>query len=120
MSSDFSEDLKKIFYAGVGAIAMSEEKAKAVYEELVRRGEIAVEHGKVVNEELKRDIKKARKDFEQRVRDNCKPTREGVLRDLQKLSKEDLEAIKKQMNEMESTDERADAQGDAETSGEKE
>lgn len=108
MSSEFSEDLKKIFYAGVGAIALSEEKAKAVYEELVRRGEIAVEHGKVVNEELKHDLRKAKKEFEQRVRENCKPTKEDVLRDLGKLSKEDLEEIKRQMNDMESTDEQSE------------
>lgn len=114
MSSEFSEDLKKIFYAGVGAIALSEEKAKSIFEELVRRGEIAVEHGKVVNEELKHDIRKAKREFEQRVREDCKPTKEDVLRDLGKLSKEELEEIKRQMNDMESNNEQSTADGGVE------
>lgn len=57
MSNIFTEELKKIVLAGIGAIAISAEKSKEIVDELVKKGEITVEQGKVLNEELKRKIK---------------------------------------------------------------
>lgn len=54
--ASFSEDMKRIFLAGVGAVATTAEKSKEMVDELVKKGEITVEQGKVLNEELKRDI----------------------------------------------------------------
>lgn len=51
---ELNEGLKKIFLAGVGAIATTAETAKDVVENLVKKGEITVEQGKVLNEELKK------------------------------------------------------------------
>jgi len=83
--NNFSEDLKKIFLAGVGAVAMTAEKSKEVIEDLVKKGEITVEQGKVLNEELRHNL--AEKLSEPR-------TAEKVSKDLEKMSAEDLEALK--------------------------
>ena len=52
-----SEGLKTIFLAGVGAVAVTAEKSKEIIDDLVKKGELTMEQGKVLNEELKRDIK---------------------------------------------------------------
>ncbi|MEG2687096.1 MAG: hypothetical protein RR954_08275 [Christensenellaceae bacterium] len=61
--SDFGEEVKKMILAGVGAAAITAEKSKEMLAELVQKGELTVEQGKVLNEELKRDtsdkVKKA-------------------------------------------------------------
>ena len=54
-----SEIMKKIMLAGIGAVAVTAEKSREVLEELVSRGELSVEQGKVLNEELKHNVKEA-------------------------------------------------------------
>lgn len=54
--NDLSTELKRIFLAGVGAIAATAEKSQQLVDELVKKGELTVEQGKVLNEELKRDV----------------------------------------------------------------
>ncbi|WBY64286.1 MAG: Poly(Hydroxyalcanoate) granule associated protein (Phasin) [Thermocaproicibacter melissae] len=50
-----SEELKKIFLAGLGAVAITAEKSKQIVDELVKKGELTLEQGKQLNEELKHD-----------------------------------------------------------------
>ena len=50
---EFGEGLKKIFLAGVGAVATTAETTKDIVDKLVEKGELTVEQGKVFNEELK-------------------------------------------------------------------
>lgn len=47
---------KNIFLAGVGATAYSVEKAQELVDDLVKKGELTVQQGKVVNEELKHNM----------------------------------------------------------------
>lgn len=54
-----SEGLKTIFLAGVGAVAVTAEKSKEIIDDLVKKGELTMEQGKVLNEELKHNIKDA-------------------------------------------------------------
>ena len=54
---DLGEGLKKVFLAGVGAVATTAETAKEIVDDLVTKGELTVEQGKVLNEELKRNTK---------------------------------------------------------------
>ncbi|MCD7948894.1 MAG: DUF2680 domain-containing protein [Erysipelotrichaceae bacterium] len=93
---NFSEDLKKILLAGVGAVALSAEKSKEVVDTLVKKGELTVEQGKVINEELKRNVKEKLKD----------PVDvDSVSRDLEKLNKDDLEALKAKIEELQANNE---------------
>ena len=50
---DLGEGMRKIFLAGVGAVAMSAEKSQQLVSDLVKKGELTVEEGKALNEELK-------------------------------------------------------------------
>ena len=51
------ESMKKVILAGIGAIAITAEKSKALIDELVEKGELTVEQGKILNEELKHKAK---------------------------------------------------------------
>ena len=54
-----SEGLRKLILAGIGAVAATKEKSEVILDELVKKGELTVEQGKVLNEELKRTCKQA-------------------------------------------------------------
>lgn len=55
--SSITEDVKKVVLAGVGAAAMTVEKAQEVVGECIKKGEAVVSEGKAANEELKHKIK---------------------------------------------------------------
>lgn len=50
-------DAKNLFLAGVGAAALTYEKATDVISQLVQRGKLSVDEGKELSEELKRNVK---------------------------------------------------------------
>ena len=52
---DLGENLRKLILAGVGVAAVTKEKGADVLNELVKKGELTIEQGKVLNEELKRE-----------------------------------------------------------------
>ena len=49
---DMGETARKIFLVGVGAVAATAEKSTQVVDDLVKKGELTVEQGKTLNEEL--------------------------------------------------------------------
>ncbi|MBT1161921.1 MULTISPECIES: phasin family protein [Bifidobacterium] len=51
---DFGDGLRKVFLAGVGALATTVEKSQEIVDDLVKKGELTVEQGKALNTELKR------------------------------------------------------------------
>lgn len=59
---ELGEELKKIILAGIGAVAVTAEKAGELVDELVKRGQLTVRQGKVLNEELRRDVVRKVKD----------------------------------------------------------
>lgn len=99
---NFADELKKLVLAGVGAAAVTAEKAEKLVDYCVEKGEITVEQGKVMNEELKRNIK----DSVQNAKDKAKATKDrargklskdDVLNAVDNLSAEELEAIKEKI-----------------------
>ncbi|WP_283170340.1 hypothetical protein [Curtanaerobium respiraculi] len=50
--ANIGEGFKSIFLAGIGAAALTSEKAKEVVDKMISRGELTVEQGKQINEEL--------------------------------------------------------------------
>ena len=56
-NNEYKSILEKIFLAGIGSMATSAEKAKEILNDLVEKGSLTVEQGKVMNEELQHDIK---------------------------------------------------------------
>ncbi len=52
MATDFEKGFHDIFLAGVGAMAITGEKAKEVLDTLIEKGGVTVEQGKEINSEL--------------------------------------------------------------------
>jgi len=102
MFNNISDDLKKIILAGIGAAAVTAEKSKWVLDELVKKGEITVEQGKVLNEELKRNIKT-------NAKDESHTNFSTVINQLEKMGKDDIAAVKAKLAELE----RIDSDGEA-------
>ena len=53
MSKTERGGLEKIILAGIGAMASTAEKSRELLDELVKKGELTIEQGKIINEELK-------------------------------------------------------------------
>ncbi|WP_028044551.1 phasin family protein [Candidatus Stoquefichus massiliensis] len=91
--NNLSEDLKKVLLAGLGAMAVTAEKSKEVVEQLVKKGELTVEQGKVLNEELKHTVA-------EKLREPVNA--EKVSQDLEKLDPSELEKLKAKIEELQS------------------
>lgn len=83
---DFSESMKKLILAGIGAVAITADKSKEMIDELVKKGELTVEQGKVLNEELKH---KAQSKVSETLVDN-----------VENLSEEGRQALRKKLDEL--------------------
>jgi polyhydroxyalkanoate synthesis regulator phasin len=60
MSENEQSSLEKVILAGIGAITKTAETAGEMLEELVKKGELTIEQGKALNEELKHGFKDKR------------------------------------------------------------
>ena len=54
---ELGENIRKLLLAGIGSAAMTAEKSKELLDELVKKGELTVEQGKVLNQELRHDFR---------------------------------------------------------------
>ena len=90
-----TDNLKKVILAGIGAVATTAEKSKDVLDDMVKKGELTVEQGKVLNEELKHNLKQTVKN---NVNVKVKVTTPEELSELlDKMTPEQLEALKAQI-----------------------
>ena len=96
----FGENIKKVLLAGIGAVAITTEKSKDLLNEMVKKGELTVEQGKVLNEELMHNIKKT---VRENVNVSVKASSPEELDELlSKMRPEQLEALKERIRSMES------------------
>lgn len=95
---ELNEGLKKIFLAGVGAVATTAEATKDIVDNLVKKGELTVEQGKVLNEELKRTAK-------EKVKEHVSVTVVKEYKDamsaVEHMQADELEALKSKIAEVE-------------------
>ena len=99
---ELGEGIKKILLAGIGTAAVTAEKSKEVLDELVKKGELTVEQGKVLNQELKHNIKESVK---KNVNVTLKPSNPDELKDiLGKMTPDQLAALKEQISKMQEKD----------------
>ena len=108
-----SEGMRKLILAGIGAVAATKEKSEVILDELVKKGELTVEQGKVLNEELKHNIKDAiRENVTLHVvtpeeacgeedEENADDTADFVLDAVDSLTDEQLSALKARIAERE-------------------
>ena len=98
MDSRITEGLKTLLLAGVGAAALTVDKSQEILKDLVDRGELTVEQGKALNQELKHKIQAVKEQEEPQVAEDFADLVAG-------LSPEDLEALKEQILKAETKDE---------------
>lgn len=102
-----TDGLKKILLAGIGTVAVTAEKSKEVLDEMVKRGELTVEQGKVLNHELKHNIKDTVK---KNVNVSVKPQSPEELEELlDKMTPEQIQALKNKLAQMDEADVGEDA-----------
>ena len=99
-----SDNLKKIFLAGIGAVAVTAEKSKDLLDEMVEKGELTVEQGKVLNEELKHNVKKTVKE---KVNALKSASAEELSDLLDKMTPEQIAALKERILKKEEASETA-------------
>ena len=111
---ELGEGIKKLLLAGIGTAAVTAEKSKEVLDELVKKGELTVEQGKVLNQELKHNIKESVK---KNVNVTLKPSNPDELKEvLGKMTPDQLAALKEQISKMQAKD--VDAEETAEEEAE--
>ena len=99
---ELGEGIKKILLAGIGTAAVTAEKSKEVLDELVKKGELTVEQGKVLNQELKHNIKESVK---KNVNVTLNPSNPDELKEvLGKMTPDQLAALKEQISKMQAKD----------------
>ena len=99
---ELGEGIKKILLAGIGTAAVTAEKSKEVLDELIKKGELNVEQGKVLNQELKHNIKESVK---KNVNVTLKPSNPDELKEvLGKMTPDQLAALKEQISKMQAKD----------------
>ena len=89
INNPITDGVKKLLLAGVGAVAMSAEKANEIVGTLVEKGEITVEQGKELNQELKRT-------FDEKKESNKE---KDIERFVNGLSEEEVEKLKKALKD---------------------
>lgn len=103
---DIGKDLKNILLAGIGAVAVTAEKSQALLDELVRKGELTVEQGKVLNEELKHNVQeKIKKSVN--VREETVSADE-LLRCIDSMTPEQLAALRAKLDALQPKEDTAD------------
>ena len=107
------ESIRKLILAGIGAAAVTKEKSESILRDLVKKGELTVEQGKVLNEELKHNIKDAirenvtlhvvtpEEDRGEADGDETDDTADFVLDAVDSLTDEQLSALKARIAERE-------------------
>jgi len=89
--------LKNLLLAGIGSIAYTYEKAEDIVNELVKKGEIAVNDGKELSEELKRKVDKYKSEDIPLTIERLKTALSG----LNLATKKDIDELKKRIDELE-------------------
>ena len=97
------------FLAGVGAVAITGEKASVIIDDLVKKGELTVEEGKVLNEEFRKKakenlnpevIQKNVKEVIASIDEMTKEQRDAVRSMLDRLDKKEKEEAKEEAEEV--------------------
>ena len=93
MDNMIGDGLKKIILMGIGAAAVTAEKSQQIVDELVKKGEITVEQGKELNQELKRNVRKTIDEAAEKK--EAEEKKEATLEEkIAMMSAEELENLK--------------------------
>lgn len=111
MTDNPKGSLEKIILAGIGAMATTAEKSKELLDELIKKGELTVEQGKTINEELKHDVKTTLCDAGKSAREFAVS---NVIENLDKLNPDEIAQIRAKLQELEKAEDKKDSDADSE------
>ncbi len=109
MNMNLSDNIKKFLLAGIGAMASTVDKSKEIVDDLVKKGEITVEQGKTLNEELKHSIKSNVESVKENVVNVISPDKkepekvENIVSRMDTMTAEELKTIREKLSEIEKT-----------------
>ena len=95
---EFTEGLRKVFLAGVGAVASTAENAKELIDDLVEKGELTVAQGRMLNEELKHTAKEK---VQEPISDTVTRNYTDALNTVDQMTEEELNALKEKIAQTE-------------------
>lgn len=95
MLAELENDIKKVFLAGVGAVALTAEKSEELVRELVKKGELTMEQGKALNEELKYKMKNAAADVKAAVMPSM---------DIERMTPEQRDELRRKLDALDQQD----------------
>lgn len=104
---NLSEDLRKIFLAGVGAIATTAERSQEMIEKLVKKGELSVEQGKSLNQELKHNFSSSVSDSTNTMKKSAVKTASSIFEGIEQLSANERMRLKEMLENLESDQDNA-------------
>ncbi len=90
------EELKEIILMGIGAMSLTNEKAKELKKELLEKGTEIYNNGKILNEELKHNIESK---IEESKENKNKLTKEEIKKQINSMSKKEKEELLNQLKE---------------------
>ena len=104
---ELGENIRKLLLAGIGTAAVTVDKSTEILDDLVKKGELTVEQGKVLNQELRHDF---REKMKSNINVSVKPSSPDELKDLlDRMTPEQLDALKEQLKNMDAGAGDADA-----------
>jgi len=103
MDDILKNGLSKILLAGIGALGVTSEKSKELFDQLVKKGELTVEQAKSMNEELKHNKEAQASAEKQAAATEAQPAEESaetILQKLESLSADELAQIRAKLDEL--------------------
>lgn len=91
---------KNLILAGIGTMAYSYEKAVSLVDDMVKKGELTVNQGKELNEELKKKMNTG-KDTATTEKPLTADSLKEILSGLNLATKQDLDELKERINKLE-------------------
>ncbi len=92
-----TELVKKLYLAGVGALALTKEKIESLTDELIKRGEIAASEKSSFINELVNTVEKTRTETQNIIKKEV----QKILSSLELPTRQELEELKQKVAELE-------------------
>ncbi len=94
-------NLKNVILAGIGSLAYTYEKANEMVDVLVKKGEITVNQGKELNEELKKVLDTKKQEQKPATQSIDQETLKNIINQLNLPTKEDINELKTRIDNLE-------------------
>ena len=109
------EGLKKLALAGIGTAAYAVEKSADILDVLAKKGEETVEQGKVLNKELKHNVKSTIKDYKATT-GRAYTTNEAEVVEAEVVEDDDIPGSATEVEDVEEQEEQEEAEDSQEDS----